>query len=165
MPFPVVPIFVVGVGVGVYLQGGSLTKSAFWTATTLAISQMVLHPVRSTVAISRGASYVWTTPLKGMTADAVGSQAAQVTAGAALGYAIGATVGTTITAVAEEKGLVYEGATADVLDFYLPGRDAHYWDPAPMPGNPEGEPMPGYFNIPGDARYIYRHYRNKWFGA
>jgi len=43
----------------------------------------------------------------------------QIAIGAVAGYAIGAT-GTTIAVhIAEEKGLVYEGATRDVKDLYL----------------------------------------------
>lgn len=71
-------------------------------------------------------------------------------AAAGLGYTGGAVVGTGIISVAEKKGIVYQGATADVLDFYM--GEGHYWD--------QGErPTPGYFNIPGNLRFIYRHYR------
>tara|TARA_Y100000034_G_scaffold21210_1_gene24408 strand:+ start:297 stop:782 length:486 start_codon:yes stop_codon:yes gene_type:complete len=161
MPLPILPIFVAGVGVGVYLQGGSLRQSAFWTATTIGVSQMIIHPKLSARAAWGGAKYVWTRPIGGMAADLVGSKAAQVTAGAALGYTGGALAATALTSVAEDKGLVYEGATQDLLGFYgfdAGGMDPHYWD--------QGDrPTPGYFNIPGNTRYIYRHYRNKWFGA
>jgi F0F1-type ATP synthase membrane subunit c/vacuolar-type H+-ATPase subunit K len=37
------------------------------------------------------------------------------------GVVVGAATGTAVVAVAEHQGVVYEGATADVLDLYLPG--------------------------------------------
>jgi hypothetical protein len=37
------------------------------------------------------------------------------------GVVVGAATGTGVVAVAEHQGVVYEGATADVLDLYLPG--------------------------------------------
>lgn len=52
---------------------------------------------------------------------ALGTTTVQVVAAAGLGYAIGATATTIGVSVAEEKGIVYEGATADVIDLYLPG--------------------------------------------
>jgi len=50
---------------------------------------------------------------------ALGTTTAQVVAAAAMGYAIGATATTIGVSVAEEKGIVYEGATEDVIDLYL----------------------------------------------
>ena len=83
------------------------------------------------------------------TAATLGS-GASIAAAAGLGYGTGAVVGTGLVSVAEKKGIVYEGATSDVLDFYT-GK-GHYWD--------QGErATPGYFNIPGNLRFIYRHYR------
>ena len=75
-------------------------------------------------------------------------------AAAGLGWGIGAVVGTTIISQAEKREMVYEGATADVIDFYLPGGKGHYWESAPPPGSPTAEPMPGYFNIGGNIEYI-----------
>jgi hypothetical protein len=89
------------------------------------------------------------------TARTVGSAAGSVlalAAGAALGYAIGAVVGTIIISKAEKEGVVYEGATADVLDFYM-GK-GHYWDQG-------AEPTPGYFNIPGNIGFITEHYKRE----
>jgi len=71
-----------------------------------------------------------------------------------LGWGIGAVIGTTIISQAEKKEMVYEGATADVIDFYLPGGKGHYYESAPMPGDPTGKPMPGYFNVGGNIEYI-----------
>lgn len=86
------------------------------------------------------------------TAAVVGS-GATVVAAAGLGYTAGAVAGTIIVSQAEKEGIVYEGATADVLDFYT--GEGHYWD--------QGEaPTPGYFNIPGNASLIAKHYWNKW---
>ena len=76
-------------------------------------------------------------------------------AAAGLGYGIGAVAGTAIISEAEKKKVVYEGATADVLDFYM-GK-GHYFAPAPMPGDPGGEPMPGYFDVGGNIEYILEH--------
>ena len=75
-----------------------------------------------------------------------------IVAAAGLGYGIGAVTGTAIISQAEKRELVYEGATADVLDFYM-GK-GHYFEPAPMPGDPTGEPMPGFFNVGGNIEYI-----------
>jgi len=76
-------------------------------------------------------------------------------AAAGLGWGIGAVAGTTIISQAEKKEVVYEGATKDVLDFYM-GK-GHYFGEAPMPGAAGGEPMPGYFNIGGNIEYILEH--------
>jgi len=77
-----------------------------------------------------------------------------VTIGAAIGvgYTVGAVTTTIAVGKAEEKGLLYEGAQADILDFYTPGvGDAHYWDQA-------DRPTPGYFNIPGNVKFIWQSY-------
>jgi hypothetical protein len=86
-----------------------------------------------------------------MSADFLGAGPTQVVAGAAFGYALGAVTGTVIVHVAEEKGWVAEGSTAEVLDFYM-GK-GHYWDQ----GN---KPTPGYFNIPGNLKYIWENARD-----
>ena len=92
------------------------------------------------------------------TAAALGSG---VTAAATIGvgYTTGAVAGTIIVGEAEERGIVYEGAQADVLDFYLLKggtsetsrvRDAWYESDVPV------------FNIPGDVKFIAKHYWKKW---
>lgn len=145
------PYLVAGVGVGVYIKGGSVAESAFWGATTYAISQTIVHPVQTTTMIARGAKYGFTTSIQGMGADLLAATATQVVVGAALGYTIGAVAGTSIVAGAESKGWVYEGATKDVLGFYMGSEDAHYWD--------QGDrATPGYFNIPGNIKYIWNQY-------
>jgi len=87
------------------------------------------------------------------TAAAIGS-GATVVAAVAAGYTIGAVTGTIIVSQAEERDIVYEGATADVLDFYT-GK-GQYWEQG------ADDPTPGYFNIPGNASLIAKHYWNKW---
>ena len=85
-----------------------------------------------------------------MGADFLAAGPVQIGAGAALGYTIGAVSGTAIVSVAEKKGIVKEGSTIDVLDFYM-GK-GHYWDQGEMP-------TPGYFNIPGNVKFIWGKYR------
>jgi len=88
------------------------------------------------------------------TAATVGS-GVTLAAAATVGYTAGAVVGTSIIAVAEEQEMVYEGATADVLDFYLlrggeseTSRDRSAWYETEIP----------ILNIPGDAGFIAKHY-------
>lgn len=148
------PQLAAGVGVGVYLKGGNLKDVAFWSGTTWVITQTVVHPITTTKTVASSAQYIWTTPAKTMTADLLGSTAVQTVAGTALGYAAGATVGTALVAQAEKEGRVYEGATKDVLGFYgfdAGGMEPHYWDQ-------KDRPTPGYFNIPGNVKYILKHY-------
>jgi len=146
------PYLVAGVGVGVYIKGGSLKESAFWGGTTYLIAQAVVHPVSTTTTIARGAKYAFTTSAQGMLGDFLALQGTQIVAGAALGYTIGAVTGTAIVAGAESKGWVQEGSTADVLDFYM-GK-GHYW------AQGEEMPTPGYFNIPGNLKFIWGAYRD-----
>jgi hypothetical protein len=93
----------------------------------------------------------------------LGSKTALYTAAAMAGYATGAVVGTTIISQLEKRGKIYEGATSDVLDFYLLGygpdepgtsetsRDRSAWYESNIP----------ILNIPGDVRYIGLHYWNR----
>jgi len=89
------------------------------------------------------------------TGAAIGS-AATIVAAAGVGYTVGAVTGTVIISQAEKKGIVYEGATVDVLDFYM--GEGQYWEQG------ANDPTPGYFNIPGNASLIGKHYWNKWTG-
>jgi len=89
-------------------------------------------------------------------------------AAAGVGYTAGAVAGTAIISVAEEEEIVYEGATADVLDFYLGRAEGDYWGDYDWKGKPQaGEArteeagMPGFFNIPGNVRYIAGWYWNR----
>lgn len=145
------PYLVAGVGVGVYIKGGSLWESVFWGATTFAISQTIVHPIASARMIGTGIRYGFTSSIQTMSADVLAAGPTQIVAGAALGYTIGAVTGTAIVAGAESQGWVQEGSTADVLDFYM-GK-GHYWDQG-------DQPTPGYFNIPGNVKYIWGKYTN-----
>jgi len=87
------------------------------------------------------------------TAAAIGTGATLVAA-VGVGYTAGAVTGTIIVSQAEEKEIVYEGATADVLDFYT--GEGQYWTQG------ADDPTPGYFNIPGNASLIAKTYWNRW---
>jgi len=96
------------------------------------------------------------------TAAAIGS-GATVVAAVGVGYTVGAVTGTIIVSEAEERDIVYEGATADVLDFYTGQAEGDYWGDYTITGGKKTEDagMPGYFNIPGNVRYIASHYWNR----
>jgi len=145
------PYLVAGVGIGVYIKGGTLKESAFWGGTTWLGAYAITHPIQSTVKVAKGVKYGFTTSLQTMAADMLAAGATQVAVGAALGYTIGAVTGTTIVAGAESQGWVKEGSTAEVLDFYM-GK-GHYWDQG-------DKPTPGYFNIPGNLKYIWENSRD-----
>jgi len=145
------PYLVAGVGIGVYIKGGTLKESAFWGGTTYLGAYAITHPIQSTVKVANVVKYGFTTSLQTMGADFLAAGPTQIVAGAAFGYALGAVTGTVIVHVAEEKGWVAEGSTAEVLDFYM-GK-GHYWD--------QGEKAtPGYFNIPGNLKYIWENARD-----
>ena len=136
-------------GVAVRFAPIPLARAAWATATIMGPATYNLAARLAVIAFEefalvRGATQVVT---KGV----------PLLAGAMLGWGIGAVVGTTIVSQAEKREMVYEGATADVLAFYLPGRDAHYFESAPPPGDPTGEPMPGYFNVGGNIEYILQN--------
>lgn len=127
---------------------GALWKATKWVAPYAWAGTKVLAV--DTITVSRA---IATT----RTAAAVGS-AATVVAAVGVGYTAGAVTGTIIVSQAEEKGIVYEGATADVLDFYNPvSGEGHYWEQG-------DKPTPGYFNIPGNAKFIASTYWNRWTG-
>jgi len=153
----------VGTGVGVGLQGGSLGRSLGWAALTTGLSS----------SLSSGRTWRWAwagtrwaAPYVARGVGVVASDVAiigraalgtsTVTAVAAVGagYTIGAVTGTVIISEAEKRDIVYEGATADVLDFYT--GEGQYW------AQGVDDPTPGYFNIPGNASLIAKHYWNKW---
>jgi len=172
-----VPISIgVGTGVGVGLKGGSWPEVLAWSALTTGLSTAIGSGRAWRLGWSGVrwvAPYVWAgakatgswlggdaaimarAATTTRTAAAVGS-AAPIVAAVAVGYTVGAVAGTIIVSEAEKKGIVYEGATADVLDFYNPvSGTGHYWD--------QGDaPTPGYFNIPGNAKFIAGHYWKKW---
>jgi hypothetical protein len=97
------------------------------------------------------------------------TRTAQVVAksGGALGagYVLGAAVGTGVIYVAEEKGIVYEGATTDVARFYTGGGE--YWGDYDWKGTPTTDDpgRPGYFNVPGNLGIIAEHVKHgHYFG-
>jgi len=108
------------------------------------------------------------------TAAAIG-RGAMIGAAVGVGYTGGAVVGTGIVSLAEKEGIVYEGATEDVLDFYMGQAEGDYWGDYDWKGKPKSgptstfkngklvveEPMPGFFNIPGNVRYIAGWYWNR----
>jgi hypothetical protein len=145
------PYIVAGIGIGIYIKGGSLKEVGFWAGATYLGAYAITHPIQSTVMVARGAKYGFTSSIQTMSADFLAAGPTQLVAGAAFGYALGAVTGTVIVHVAEEKGLVKEGSTAEVLDFYM-GK-GHYWEQG-------SEPTPGYFNIPGNLKYIWENARD-----
>jgi len=166
-----VPISIgVGTGVGVGLKGGSWPEVLAWSALTTGLAS-ALSSGRTYKTIWGGAR--WAAPYLGRGAVALGgdvvimgeafatTQTAAVlgkgvtaVAAVGLGYTAGAVVGTVIVSQAEKKEIVYEGATADVLDFYM--GEGQYW------AQGENDPTPGYFNVPGNVKFIAGHYWNKW---
>lgn len=137
-----------------YLIGFSLahptTRAALWRAAKWGSpyawsATKVL--AADTITVARAAAAT-------RTGAAVGS-GITLAAAAALGYTAGAVIGTTIISAAEKREMVYEGATADVLDFYLlrggvneTNRDRSAWYQSDIP----------ILNIPGDAGFIAKNY-------
>jgi len=160
------PVFRFGIGYGLP-PGRSMRKNwkerVAWGLITLGLtSGWVLKPVERGVV--RAAPWLLRTAWAGtriLAADAAiiaraaaGTRTATAIAAPAAGYAIGAVAGTIIVSEAEKRDIVYEGATVDVLDFYM--GEGHYWEQG------ANDPTPGYFNIPGNASLIAKHYWNKW---
>jgi hypothetical protein len=165
----------VGVGIGVGIKGGSWPEVLAWSTLTMAVGSAVTS-ARFWSAAGTGvrwtAPYVWggAKALAGdsaimgrafattRTAGALGA-GAQVAAAALLGYGAGAVIGTAIISQAEKKEIVYEGATADVLDFYLlrggtsqTTRVRSQWYESDVP----------ILNMPGDVKFIASTYWNRW---
>lgn len=118
----------VGTGIGVGIRGGSLPEVVAWSAVTSGLSYAA--------GSARFWSGAWSlsnwlrigAPLTGggRAILSVGGGAGGIGVGAAVGatvagYVVGAAAGTVVVSEAEKKGIVYEGATEDVLDLYLPG--------------------------------------------
>ncbi len=148
------------VSFGIGLGWNRLTKGDTWKYI---LGALIAHP-RTRGYLWRGAKwgapYAWAAT-RVVAADvatvsraALGTKTVTGIAAVGAGYTIGAVAGTAIVHVAEEKDIVYEGATADVLDFYM--GEGHYWEQG------ADDPTPGYFNIPGNASLIAKHYWNKW---
>jgi len=163
--------FVTGVGVstgvGVGIRGGNIYEVLGWSALTSGLAAAVGSGAfwrTAWGAVRMGSAPLWVLTkdiayVGGQTGRAVAStQSARViakgTGAVAAGYVLGAVTGTAIVSQAEKKEIVYEGATADVIDFYT--GEGHYWEQG------ADDPTPGYFNIPGNASLIAKHYWNKW---
>jgi len=152
------PVFRFGIGYGLP-PGRSMRKNwkerVAWGLITLGLtSGWVLKPVERGVV--RAAPWLLRTAADAaiIARAAAGTRTATAIAAPAAGYAIGAVAGTIIVSEAEKRDIVYEGATVDVLDFYM--GEGHYWEQG------ANDPTPGYFNIPGNASLIAKHYWNKW---
>jgi len=137
--------YLIGFGMAHPATRGALWKGAKWLAPYAWSAARVLGA--DTLTVSRAVAAT-------RTAATVGS-GVSIAAAATVGYTAGAVVGTSIIAVAEEKEMVYEGATADVLDFYLlrgggseTSRDRSAWYESDIP----------ILNIPGDVGFIAKHY-------
>jgi len=164
------PLFRFGIGYG--LPPGRSMRANWkervaWGLITLGLtSGWALKPVERGVV--RAAPWLLRTAWAGtrilaadaalMARAAAGTQSAAMVANVvlpvAVGYTTGAVAGTIIVSQAEKRDIVYEGATADVLDFYT--GEGQYWEQGP------NDPTPGYFNIPGNASFIAKHYWRKW---
>ena len=116
--------FLVGTAIGTGYSRKPVT-SAKLTAAGILSTRLAMKVIPSTVIRSAGSVLAADALLVSTTA--LGTTTAGVLAAIPLGYAVGATVGTGIVSVAESKDIVYEGATEDVLDFYL--------DPLGIPTN------------------------------
>jgi len=171
------PIFRFGIGYGLppgrdYRE--NWMERTAWGLITLGLtSGWILKPVEARVAAAGwwGLTNAWRlstivasdtaimarafgTTQTGQAAGRVVAAGAMTAAAVGVGYTAGAVTGTVIVSQAEKKGIVYEGATEDVLDFYT--GEGQYW------AQGEDDPTPGYFNIPGNASLIAKHYWNKW---
>lgn len=138
------PQFAIGVGVGVYLQGGRVLPAAFWTGTTLAITQSILHPIQTARAVAYPAQYLWTTPPQAV-AQTAARRFVLPAAAVALAAVAGAVVGTAVANHIWGR----EGAR-QALGFYgfESGHEPNYW---------MQDGVPGYFNIPGNLKIIYEY--------
>ena len=138
-----------------FAQGGwPLTKfiaRGAWRGIQWGGPPVARYSLGAVRAVAGDAAIMGRAALTTRTAAAVGS-GVTVAASVGAGYTVGAVAGTVIVSEAEERGIVYSGATKDVLDFYTGSEEAHYWE--------QGDrATPGYFNIPGNLKFIYRHYR------
>jgi len=159
-----------GTGIGVGIRGGSLYEVLAWSALSTGLSAAIgsgafwrgaWGGVRVAAGVAAPPAWILAKDIgyvAGQTGRAIASTpSARVIAKGAgavtAGYVIGAVTGTAIVSQAEKRDIVYEGATADVIDFYT--GEGQYWDQGT-------NPTPGYFNIPGNASLIAKHYWNKW---
>jgi len=167
-----IPISVgVGTGVGVGLKGGSPKEAFAWSVLTSSLSYALgsgrfwrgaWGGARWAAPYAWGATRVVAKDVGIIARAALGTSTVTGIAAVAAGYTIGAVTGTVIVSQAEKRGMVYEGATADVLDFYT--GSGQYWGDYDWKGTPTTEEpsRPGYFNVPGNVRVIASTYWNRW---
>jgi len=154
------------VGFGITTAAGATGRARIWSATKWAApyvwqgGKWVARGVaRGAVIVAADAAIMGKAAATTRIGGAVGG-GAMIAAGAAVGYTGGAVIGTGLISLAEKEGVVYEGATADVLDFYLlrggedspTSRERSKWYESDKP----------ILNIPGDVKFITGHYWNKW---
>jgi len=174
--------FGVSTGIGVGVRGGNIYEVIGWSAVTGvltgALGRRGLYTgawagIRGIGAYLAPPAWIFLKDVAyviGQTGKAIARTPSAKAVGKgsgtlAAGYVIGAVVGTGIVYVAEEKGIVYEGATTDVARFYTGGGE--YWGDYDWKGQPtiEDPGRPGYFNVPGNLGIIADHVKHgHYFG-
>lgn len=138
-----------GVGVGVYIKGDSLWEAAFWGGATWGITQAVVHPISTAKMVGSVAHYGFTTSLQTMAADALATSTVTTAAAVAVGAASGAVIGTGIS-----QAIWGDEGARQALTFYgfdAGAGSANYWGT---------DANPGYFNIPGNIKKIWKESTN-----
>ena len=153
--------FAVGFGIGTTRNPLSLKENIGWgilsaAATRPVIVNSIIRPVGATVIRTAAADAALMLRAAGSTTTA------SIGAAAVVGYTLGATGTIVASGVLEEKGVVQEGTTESLTNFYtfglsgnetgVPSRDRTAWYESDIP----------ILNIPGDVKYIGSHYWNKW---
>jgi len=153
------------VGFGITTAAGATGRARIWSATKWAApfvwqggKWIARKAAQGAVVVAADAAIMGRAAATTTIGGAAGT-ATMIAAGAAVGYTGGAVIGTGLISLAEKEGVVYEGATADVLDFYLlragdseTSRERSEWYESDIP----------IANIPGDVKFIAGHYWNKW---
>lgn len=153
--------FAVGFGIGTVRNPLSFEENIGWgilsaAATRPVVVNSILRPVGTTVLRTAAADAAI------LARAAATTSTASIAAAAAVGYTLGATGTIVASGALERKGLVQEGTTESLTDFYTFGlsgnqtgvqsRDRSAWYESEKP----------ILNIPGDIAYIGTHYWNKW---
>jgi len=145
--------------------GGSAWLGVRGTASFFGPPAWILLKDIAFVAGETGKAIAKTPSAKAVGRTAVGG--AMLAAAVGVGYTAGAVTGTIIVSKAEEEEIVYEGATEDVLDFYLGRAEGEYWGDYDWQGQPTTDDpgRPGYFNVPGNLGIIADHVKHgHYFG-
>jgi len=134
------------------------------TASFLGPPAWILMKDIATVVVGTGKLIVQTPTAKAVGRGAVrgAGAGAQAVAVVGVGYTIGAVTGTIIVSEAEKREIVYEGATEDVLAFYLGQAEGEYWGDYNWKGEATSDDpgRPGYFNAPGNLAIIADHVKH-----